>query len=163
MADPDEELHEAFREEWINIEQEIDELAGEGEEEEHVAAADEEGEEEEEEHQLFDPLPPVEIDRGVGSSSHQMYEAERQVYRDIESEPEDDVPLFRYQRQRQRPRKSVGGGSGSLGLPPRSVTTSTPTRPSSQSPTTPISGACGTSSSGNRLYSKRARASDRTY
>ena len=158
MADPDEELHEAFREEWINIEQEIDELADEGEEE-HAAAADEE---EEEEHQLFDPLPPVEIDRGVGSSSHQVYEAERQVYRDIESELEDDVPLFRYQRQRQRPRKSVGGGSGSLGLPPRSVTTSTPTRPSSQSPTTPISGARGTSSSGGRLYSKRARTPDRT-
>lgn len=158
MADPDEELHEAFREEWINIEQEIDELADEGEEEHAaLAAADEE-----EEHQLFDPLPPVEIDRGVGSSSHQVYEAERQVYRDIESEPEDDVPLFRYQRQRQRPRKSVGGGSGSLGLPPRSVTTSTPTRPSSQSPTTPISGARGTSSSGGRLYSKRARAPDRT-
>ena len=159
MADPDEELHEAFREEWINIEQEIDELADEDEEEGHAAAANEG--EEEEEHQLFDPFPPVEIDRGVGSSSHQVYE--RQVYRDIESESDDDVPLVRYQRQRQRPQKSVGGGSGSLGLPPRSVTTSTPTRPSSQSPTTPISGACGTCSSGGRLYSKRARAPDRTY
>lgn len=112
---------------------------------------------EEEEHQRFDPFPPVEIDHGVGS--HQVYE--RRVYREIESEPDDDVPLVRYQRQ--RPRMSVGNGSCSLGLPPRSATASTPTRPHSQSPTTPISGAHGTSSSGGRLNIKRARAPDRTY
>jgi len=62
VADPEEELHEAFREEWLDMEQEIDGLANEGEEEEH--AIDEEGEEEE--HQHFDPFPSVEIDHGVG-------------------------------------------------------------------------------------------------
>lgn len=142
------------------MEQEIDELANEGEVEKH--AVDEEGEEE---HQRFDPFPPVEIDHGVGPL--QVYE--RQVYRDMESEPDNDEPLVQYQRIRQKHRKSVGDGSSSLGLPPRSAPTSTRPPTHSQSPTTPISGACGTSTSttssgtSSQLISKRARAPDRTY
>lgn len=36
VVDPNEELHEAFREEWLDMEQEIEEFADEGEEEKHA-------------------------------------------------------------------------------------------------------------------------------
>lgn len=58
--------------------------------------------------------------------------------------------------------KSAVGGSNSLGLPPRSALT--PTKAPSQSPTTHISGACGSGgTSGERLISKRVRALDQTH
>jgi len=110
----------------------------------------------------------MEIDHGVGPL--QVYE--HQVYRDMESEPDDDEPLVRYERIRQNPHKSVGGGSSSSRLLPHSAPTPMIPPPHSQSPTTPISGARGTgtgttssgpSGTGGRLISKRARALDRTY
>lgn len=89
VVDPNEELHEAFQE-WLDMEQEINELVDDGEEEENADV--EEGDKEE--HQCFDPFPPMEIDHDVGS--HQVYE--HQVFKDIKSELDDDEPLIRYQR-----------------------------------------------------------------
>lgn len=52
-----------------------------------------------------------------------------------------------YWYHRHRVCKIIGGGASSLGLPPHSITT--PTRATSQSPTTPISGASGGGGSGS--------------